>query len=372
MSLVKVQGNASGTGTLTIAAPNTNTNQTLTLPDQTGTLIAGTSGIAGEANGGTGTTTGYYSFKNRLINGNMAINQRVTTLSTTNTYGYSVDRMWGFSGSSTAATFAQISSTGLANFPYALRAQRTAANTGTAGYYVGQIIESNNLQDLQSQSVTVSFWARAGANYSPTSNILTVYLRTGTVADQGMAVLLSGWTGAVDQTSNVTLTTSWQFFNKTFTVGSTVQEISAFVYAATTGTAGANDYFDITGFTVEKGSTATSFDFRDYGTEFQRCQRYYEVYDVPLSSPQVAVVYAAAIVAVSQLRFVVPKRAAPAVTLSYASARVVFPSNVGGTAGTMTTNFITTQSMQVASGTTISAASAGWIDAFTAYISAEL
>jgi hypothetical protein len=38
MSIVKVQGNASGTGALTIAAPNTNINQTLTLPDLTGTL----------------------------------------------------------------------------------------------------------------------------------------------------------------------------------------------------------------------------------------------------------------------------------------------------------------------------------------------
>jgi hypothetical protein len=39
MSLVKVQGNVSGTGTLTIAAPNTNSDHTLTLPDQTGTIL---------------------------------------------------------------------------------------------------------------------------------------------------------------------------------------------------------------------------------------------------------------------------------------------------------------------------------------------
>jgi hypothetical protein len=39
MSLVKVQGNVSGTGTLTIAAPNTNSDRTLTLPDATGTIL---------------------------------------------------------------------------------------------------------------------------------------------------------------------------------------------------------------------------------------------------------------------------------------------------------------------------------------------
>ena len=40
MSQVAISGNASGTGTLTIAAPNTNSNYTLTLPENTGTLIS--------------------------------------------------------------------------------------------------------------------------------------------------------------------------------------------------------------------------------------------------------------------------------------------------------------------------------------------
>jgi hypothetical protein len=217
----------------------------------------------------------YYGFKNRLINGGMNIFQRNTTLSTNNTQGYSVDRMWGFSGASTAATYSQISSTGLAGFPFAIRCQRTAGNTGTNGVYMGQIVESNNLQDLQGQSVTISFWARAGSNYSPTSSSLTLFLRTGTVADQGLTALINGWTGLVQQSSGVTLTTSWQFFSRTFSVASNVQELSAFFEAATTGTAGANDFYDITGFQLEKGSTATSFDYRPYGTELNLCQRYY-------------------------------------------------------------------------------------------------
>jgi hypothetical protein len=45
MSLVKVQGNASGTGIFTIASPNSNTDRTLTLPDQTGTLLTGSGAI---------------------------------------------------------------------------------------------------------------------------------------------------------------------------------------------------------------------------------------------------------------------------------------------------------------------------------------
>jgi len=291
MSAVQIQGNASGTGTLTIAAPNTNTNQTLTLPDQTGTLIAGTSGVAGEANGGTGTTTGYYGFKNRIINGWMAINQRVSSLSTNNTWNYFIDRMWGFSGSGTAATFSQISSTGVAGLPYGARAQRTAANTGTSAIYTGQIVESNNLQDLQGQAVSISFWARAGANYSSASNALSVFLRTGTTADQGLTALITGWAGAADQTTTVTLTTSFQKFTvTTFTVGATAQELSVFFGYTPVGTAGANDYVDITGVQLEKGSTATSFDYRPYGTELSLCQRYYSIlltystdYNIPVT-----------------------------------------------------------------------------------------
>jgi len=39
MSKVQLAGNASGTGIFTIASPNSNTDRTLTLPDNTGTLV---------------------------------------------------------------------------------------------------------------------------------------------------------------------------------------------------------------------------------------------------------------------------------------------------------------------------------------------
>ena len=39
MSSIKLSPNASGTGEFTIAAPNSNTNRTLTLPDNTGTIL---------------------------------------------------------------------------------------------------------------------------------------------------------------------------------------------------------------------------------------------------------------------------------------------------------------------------------------------
>jgi hypothetical protein len=46
MSLVKISGNATGTGIFTIASPNGNTDRTLTLPDNTGTILTtGTAGV---------------------------------------------------------------------------------------------------------------------------------------------------------------------------------------------------------------------------------------------------------------------------------------------------------------------------------------
>jgi hypothetical protein len=221
-------------------------------------------------------SAGLYGFKNKLINGNCAISQR-PSLSTTNANGYFVDRFWGFSGLSTAATFSQISSTGLAGFPYAARGQRNSGNTGTAGVYIGQIIETNNVQDIAGQTITVSFWARAGANYSGASNALLCRVVTGTGSDQGLTALISTWTGqVVAYSSNVTLTTSWQKFSYQASIGSTVNEIDVDFSNQTTGagTAGANDYFDVTGIQVEIGSSATSFDTRPYGLELSLCQRY--------------------------------------------------------------------------------------------------
>lgn len=46
MSLVKIQGNASGTGIFTVAAPNSNTDRTLTLPDSTGTIATAESTLS--------------------------------------------------------------------------------------------------------------------------------------------------------------------------------------------------------------------------------------------------------------------------------------------------------------------------------------
>ena len=57
MSVVKVQGNASGTGIFTIAAPATNTDRTLTLPDQTGTVLTNAGPFTASSSASAGAVT---------------------------------------------------------------------------------------------------------------------------------------------------------------------------------------------------------------------------------------------------------------------------------------------------------------------------
>jgi len=222
----------------------------------------------------------YTGFKNRIINGAMVIDQRNTGTSFTvpNANGYgSCDRWASLAGATSTWTMQRVSS-GLANFAYALQAGRNASSSSTSILYIGQVIETNNCQDLAGQSVTLSFYAKAGANFSASSSALIVELWTGSGTDQGWASLGSAtWTSQAStiSTSKV-LTTTYQQFTSTATVPAGTNEIAIRIWYAGVGTAGANDWFQITGVQLEKGSTATSFDYRPYGTELALCQRYYE------------------------------------------------------------------------------------------------
>lgn len=67
MSNIKVQGNVSGTGSLTIAAPNTNTDRTLTLPDESGTVLTSASPVIAQA--GVPAFSAYRATNQALSNG---------------------------------------------------------------------------------------------------------------------------------------------------------------------------------------------------------------------------------------------------------------------------------------------------------------
>ena len=226
------------------------------------------------------TNAQYTGFKNRFINGAFVFDQRNAGASVTGTAGglYSLDRWNIFRTSSATGYTAQQQTSGTGNFTNAIRVQRTNGNTSTEGIFLTQVVESYNCNNLSGLSVTLSFYARAGANYSATSSILSTRIVTGTTADQGIAGVYAGtWAGYTSSDKNNTLTTSWQQFTQTVTLGSGVKELAVWFKETPVGTAGANDWFEITGAQIEVGSTATSFDYRPYTTELQLCQRYFEM-----------------------------------------------------------------------------------------------
>ena len=212
--------------------------------------------------------------RNAVINGNMSIWQRGTSFTWSSGQPYTADR-WGITPTTSAAFSASRQSTGLDSFQYCLRLQRTAANTSTASLYVSQPIETVNSIQFQGKQVTLSFYARAGANYSATSSLLNVRLATGTGTDGNFLVAaLTGQALPIDTT--VTLTSSWQRFTVSGTVASTANQVQPAFYFTPTGTAGAADFFEITGIQLEQGSQVTPFEQRPYGVELALCQRYYE------------------------------------------------------------------------------------------------
>ncbi len=323
MSLVKISGNASGTGTLTIAAPNTNTNYTLTLPTASGTFLTNSGTEAGafstlSVNSNNISAENSLGFRNRIINGAMVIDQRnagaAVTVGTVAAGTYGVDRWWGYTGTGSLWQVDQVS-TSNTDFPFATRIQRIAGQTSTSAIYWGQVIEYNNMFDMAGQSATLSFYATAGANFSGTN--VQMYVFSGTVADQGASSLNSGaWTGITAELNGAsaglfTPTSTRQRFTFTFTLDAGIKELCVRLNWSGSGTAGANDYIDITGVQLEVGSVATPFERRPYGTELMLCQRYYYLHATGTTKAIGSGGYTAFNILYATVQFPVSMRTAP-------------------------------------------------------------
>lgn len=213
--------------------------------------------------------------RNRIINGAMQIWQRGT--STTNPASgnsnfYTADRWACNRASNVTGITVSRSASAPSGFQYSLALQRTAGNADASnGLYLFNSNETVNTLDLAGQQVTLSFYAKAGANYS--GGVFTAVLNSGTGIDQPVYA----YTGSNSFASlGQTLTTTWTRYTVTGTVPSNATEVGSFFYWIPTGTAGADDAVYITGIQLEKGSVATPFEYRPIGTELALCQRYYE------------------------------------------------------------------------------------------------
>jgi len=289
MAKVKIQGHASGTGVLTVTAPNTSTDRTITLPDSTGTILDNTSTLdatklsgdlpaisaASLTNVPKDTTVG--GRKNLIINGGMDVWQRGTSFSHSNGKGYCPDRFW-LNPQSNASTYSRQTVTspiaGMCS-QYCLRMQRNSGGSSTGLTYFSTDLESSNAYACRGRKLTLSFYARKGADYSATSDLFALGIVAGKGTDQS---LISGYTsGAYVANQSNTLTSSWQRF--TVTTGSVIADditqIGLQGTRTSTGTAGANDYLEITGIQLEISDVATDFEYRSWGEEVALCQRYF-------------------------------------------------------------------------------------------------
>ena len=214
---------------------------------------------------------------NCAINGAYDIWQRGTSATGIGTAKTFLADRWFANSGGAGTTFGYTQSTSVpTGFQYATKIQRTAGNTGTNTIYFQQDIETKDSIPFTGQTVTISLYAKAGANFSSASNALSVNLVSGTGTDQTQYfAFLTGQANVA--TGTATLTTSYQRFTFTGTVSSSATQLGININYTPTGTAGADDSFFVTGVQVERGSVATTFK-RTGGSiqgELAACQRYY-------------------------------------------------------------------------------------------------
>ena len=237
--------------------------------------------------------------RNRVINGDMRIDQRNAGASVTPTDGqYTLDR-W-VSGLSQASKFsvqqnagAVTPPTGFTNY---LGATSLSAYSVTSGetFFVSTRIEGFNAADLAwgaaaAQAVTLSFWARSsltGTHGGSLSNNafnysypFTFTINTANTWEQKTINISGPTAGAWLTTNGLGVRLHFNLGTGSTLSGTAGAWAGAGYFSATgatsvVGTSGATFY--ITGVQLEPGTVATPFERRSFGQELALCQRYYE------------------------------------------------------------------------------------------------
>lgn len=255
-------------------------------------------------------------FRNRIINGGFDVWQRGTTGAITGTYSHvATDRWKMWQTGATGATVSRVASD-VAGFTYMMKAGRNAGNAVTGNLGAAYALETKDSISLQGKTVTLSFYAKAGANFSAASGVMYALLATGTGTDQDPGLIPSaGWTGSVFVFNTAqAITTTTTRYSFTGTISGAATQVGIYLYYMPVGTAGADDNVYVTGVQLEPGTVATPFEHRPYGVELALCQRYYYRITPTVANGifgpamAVATVYAGVLIP-----FPVPMRVAPAV-----------------------------------------------------------
>ena len=279
-------------------------------------------------------------FRNRIINPAMVIDQRNAGASITQSTAdqWPVDRFRIVGNVASKFTAQQNAGsvtppTGFTNY---LGITSTSAYTVGAGEYflVSQAIEGFNFADMgwgtaSAATITLSFWIRSSLtgtfggvlknNAATRSYPFTYTISSANTWEQKTITVAGDTTGTwVGATNGMGLNV---FFG--LGVGSTysgtagawagANYVSATGATSVVGTNGATFY--ITGVQLEKGSTATSFDYRPYSTELQLAQRYYEVQTIGGGDVLLYAASAASNIFIGTYTYAVPKRSSTSATI---------------------------------------------------------
>lgn len=337
---------SSGSNGVTIFAGGSNVatvNTTAFTISNTAYLVVGNSSVNTVVNSTTVAVGGvavnaaslnpYQGYKNRIINGDMRIDQRGNSGTTsfsisTASNSYTLDR-WRANASGGGVFSIQRSSVAPAGFTNSLIASVTTPDS-TVGigdfYHIRQSIEGFNFSDLNfgtadAKTITVSFWVRSSItgtytvlvrNEAGARGYLTTYTINSANTWEYKTVTVPGDTSGTWPTDNTGCCIL------SFSLGNgTVRAINSWLADVNESASGQTQWistngatFYLTGVQLEVGSSATLFDRRSYTQELQLCQRYCYTKSTLNDGVGAGIWYATTAVVVN-VAFPVTMRAAP-------------------------------------------------------------
>lgn len=250
-------------------------------------------------------SSGWTGFKNRIINGDMRIKQRAnSSVYVTTDAGNFIDMQAFGCGASANVLYSQ-SSDAPAGFSNSASVTVVTADTSLSNSdfaYFQNNIEGNNIADFawgtaSATPVTLSFWAKSSLVGTYTAGLVNnalnrTYMSNFTINAQNTweykTITIPGDTTGTWLTNNgigirvrigLAGGSSSIVTNNTWVSGNGLTTSGTVNWLATVG-----NTFLFTGLQLEKGSTASSFEYRPYGTELALCQRYLPTYTYSVAS----------------------------------------------------------------------------------------
>ena len=222
-------------------------------------------------------SAGALSNRNVILNGSMQVAQRGASFNAPQ--NYTLDRWKSLRYAANSYTVSLQPTGGLSGFSKCARIQRNAGDTtsGNNPITFNQPVEQKSCDGLIGKTVTLSFWVRVGSDFSAnTSSFYSAVAYTTNTTDIGM-YYGNFYSNGTSLSQVMPVSTSWTYVTHIVAIPSSAKQVGvAFSGDYWAGTAGANDYYEITGVQLEVGDTATPFEHRSYGQELALCQRYYQ------------------------------------------------------------------------------------------------